>query len=381
MKKGFTLLELLSVIIVIAVITLIAVPVVTGITTKVRLNALKSSANGLLEASNLYYSEYINTKTIRFDIDDNNISSSDTTNLLSYKGEVKEGTVIINKKGETTLCITDGTNSVYKNYKDKKVVEAANKKCNIPSSTYIVYLDNQATLSELSNEELTNELDELKQRVAQLESNKADQSDLELVSSAKATINDIYPVGSIYITYTEDTAAKVQNKFGGTWEKIEDRFLLSDGDTYTAGNTGGSATNAHTHSVTASGTVNGHALTATEMPYHRHGIPALSGTAASAGSHSHGYRAYWTTITDGSNSGRVAASFNAQSGEDPGSTTTKEAGAHTHSVTTNASNTEYAGSGGSHSHTFTGTAVTSGISSDTNNMPPYLVVYMYKRTA
>lgn len=35
--------------------------------------------------------------------------------------------------------------------------------------------------------------------------------------------------------------------FGGTWVQLKDRFLLSAGDTYTAGNTGGSATNSHTH--------------------------------------------------------------------------------------------------------------------------------------
>lgn len=30
----------------------------------------------------------------------------------------------------------------------------------------------------------------------------------------------IYPVGSIYMSYTDDTVAKVQARFGGTWEKF-----------------------------------------------------------------------------------------------------------------------------------------------------------------
>lgn len=45
--------------------------------------------------------------------------------------------------------------------------------------------------------------------------------------------------------------------FGGTWEQIEDRFLLACGSTYKAGATGGEAT---------------HKLTTNEMPTHRHDL-------------------------------------------------------------------------------------------------------------
>lgn len=45
--------------------------------------------------------------------------------------------------------------------------------------------------------------------------------------------------------------------FGGTWEPIKDRFLLLAGDTYKAGSTGGEAT---------------HKLTVEEMPSHKHNI-------------------------------------------------------------------------------------------------------------
>ena len=49
----------------------------------------------------------------------------------------------------------------------------------------------------------------------------------------------IYPVGSIYMSVNSTSPASL---FGGTWEQIKDTFLLSAGDTYTAGATGGSAT-------------------------------------------------------------------------------------------------------------------------------------------
>lgn len=56
------------------------------------------------------------------------------------------------------------------------------------------------------------------------------------------TILEAYPIGSIYLSVV-DTNPRVF--FGGTWERIKDRFLLSAGDTYTAESTGGSATHAH----------------------------------------------------------------------------------------------------------------------------------------
>lgn len=47
-----------------------------------------------------------------------------------------------------------------------------------------------------------------------------------------------YPIGSIYISASSATPG---SHFGGTWEQIKDVFLLSAGNTYHAGLTGGSA--------------------------------------------------------------------------------------------------------------------------------------------
>lgn len=58
-----------------------------------------------------------------------------------------------------------------------------------------------------------------------------------------------YPVGSIYISINETDPGTL---FGGTWERLKDRFLLSAGDTYSAGATGGSADAVllkHTHNI------------------------------------------------------------------------------------------------------------------------------------
>lgn len=63
----------------------------------------------------------------------------------------------------------------------------------------------------------------------------------------------IYPVGSIYMSVN---SADPGTLIGGTWERIKDRFLLSAGDTYAAGNTGGSAKAklpSHTHTFGSNG--------------------------------------------------------------------------------------------------------------------------------
>lgn len=52
----------------------------------------------------------------------------------------------------------------------------------------------------------------------------------------------IYPIGSIYMTTSMVSPAVL---FGGTWERIKDRFILGAGDTYSNGTTGGSTAHRH----------------------------------------------------------------------------------------------------------------------------------------
>ena len=83
------------------------------------------------------------------------------------------------------------------------------------------------------------------------------------------SVDQFYPVGSIYMSVNNVNPA---NLFGGTWEQIKDKFLLSAGDTYSAGSTGGEAT---------------HTLTVDEMPSHNHAFTnnqrAMTDTGATNG--------------------------------------------------------------------------------------------------
>ena len=116
-------------------------------------------------------------------------------------------------------------------------------------------LGNDATLQDSLDElySIADKYDELKTKISSLKSD---------------VINEMYPVGSIYISTDIKTASAVATKLGGTWEAYgSGRTLVSSGSNgvtnYTAGSTGGSSTTtlstsnlpSHTHTYTPSGNI------------------------------------------------------------------------------------------------------------------------------
>ena len=132
----------------------------------------------------------------------------------------------------------------------------------------------------------------------------------------------VYPVGSIYIS---ENSTSPETLFGGTWVQIKDTFLLSAGDIYSAGSSGGEAS---------------HTLTIAEMPAHTHNF-AQGGSAFVIGSNTN----------------------------------------HDH-LTLNSGFYSMENGGWFYDHRKNLSSITStGNSQAHNNMPPYFTVYMWKRTA
>lgn len=135
-------------------------------------------------------------------------------------------------------------------------------------------------------------------------------------------LSRIYPVGSIYMSVTSASPADL---FGGTWERIKDRFLLASGDTYSAGSTGGEAQ---------------HTLTVDEMPSHHHTIDVYASAESRIG----------TTLRDAQQGKPLSAIWAENSATMSGENFEQHIG-------------------------------NTGSSKPHNNMPPYLTVYIWKRIA
>lgn len=61
-----------------------------------------------------------------------------------------------------------------------------------------------------------------------------------------AVVERDHPIGSLYISENATSPAEL---YGGTWERIEGKFIMGASDTYPAGSTGGSATHYHDYKI------------------------------------------------------------------------------------------------------------------------------------
>ena len=156
----------------------------------------------------------------------------------------------------------------------------------------------------------------------------------------------MYPVGSIYLSVSSTNPSTY---FGGTW------VAWGSGRVPVGINTSDSNFNA----VEKTGGASAVTLTASQMPSHTHTFTGSSTTTNSAGGHTHNIG---RDTDGGSGSSRYTVHKAGASGAQ-GTSPTSSAGAHTHTLTPKGKN---ANTGGGGSHT---------------NLQPYIVCYMWKRTA
>ena len=247
-SKGFTLIELISVIILMGVIALITVPIIKDTIESAREKNFKNSALGLIEAANEYY---LNSKLtgdyfeeIEFKVNNGKMVSGDKE--LSFNGRVPVGDsyVKIKANGDVAINITDGEFYAVKDYDE------------IGAS--IGTSEDTALL----REELAKKIAELEKKV---DSNKTSILDLTNKENSNNIFLKTYPVGSIYIS---TSSANPSTIYGGTWERYGQGKTLvglneSETEFSTINKTGGEKT---------------HTLTINEMPSHNHQIGSGDGS-------------------------------------------------------------------------------------------------------
>ena len=103
-------------------------------------------------------------------------------------------------------------------------------------------------------------------------------------------LDNVYPIGSIYMSIN---STNPNNLFGGTWEQINNCFLLAQGSEFAAGSSGGEKN---------------HTLSAAEMPSHNHGIYSGYGDGSN---NTDAYRyQFWASAAQGwHESGQLATSY------------------------------------------------------------------------
>ena len=224
--------------------------------------------------------------------------------------------------GTPSVTLVDGDGATEgKPYKKFKFANLKGEKGDTGGVAPVVQGTGTATGSVMSQNAVTTELE------SKANLDASNLTDENIASWA----NKFFPVGSIYMSVDSTSPASF---LGGTWERIKDCFLWATGDTasitytengvsvtksLTAGSTGGEAT---------------HTLTNGEMPYHNHQLLRYldTGSAYSAG---YGAGDHTGILSETASTAYVPSMW-----------------------------TSYVGGNQPH-----------------NNMPPYLAVYMWKRTA
>ena len=214
------------------------------------------------------------------------------------------------------------------------------------------------------------------------------------VDAPNGILDKVYPVGSIYMSVVNTNPGTL---FGGTWTALGGRFLIGADSTYSAGATGGSATKtlatgnlpshshglgSHVHSVGAhSHGLNGHTHSYTAPANHTHGLSSGAAMVGVVGGRfsfglksatfNHNKVEMSGFAADSSGTTTLAAGLFGSTDSGGGSTGATTGGASGSTANSSAFNTGAA----------SGNTGATGSGSAFNIMPPYLSVYMWKRTA
>lgn len=105
-RKGFTVIELLTTIVVLAIVSLIVTPIVIDFIKDAQEGTAKNSAYGLLDAARSYHTLEMSDKGVTSSV---TIRFPEGDSKLEYHGKLPDsGTLVIEADGKTTLQVQIG---------------------------------------------------------------------------------------------------------------------------------------------------------------------------------------------------------------------------------------------------------------------------------
>lgn len=218
--------------------------------TPVNAEMLTEFQNNIIDAINISGNASLNASTALTTA--NSANEKSTTALSKSEKAISDASYSKDKVEELATIIGDRGTTVYVNSQ--------------PQPNISFQLDPQTQInSKLTKDfESLTSIDSLNEDVlfAIKETSNGNNKKCSWATIKSQILNLTYPVGSIYMSVN---STNPQILFGGSWEKIEDRFLLGAGTIYLAGEIGGEAK---------------HTLSEEEMPNHSH-----SGKTANIATH------------------------------------------------------------------------------------------------
>lgn len=190
----------------------------------------------------------------------------------------------------------------------------------------------------------------------------------EMIKGIKEEVKlEAFPVGSIYLSTNSDNPS---NYLGGTWESYgQGRTLVGEGTGTDSNNT------AKLFNAGATGGEYTHKITLAEIPAHTH---TFSATTNAVGNHTHGTgNSTWSAFNVFQSATMSRRLLYGGSGTKKGYQWTTDSTSSYNSIGA----VTATGAAGSHSHTVSGNTGVAGSSTAGNNIQPYIVTYMWKRTS
>ena len=245
-RKGFTLVELLAVIVILAIISIITIPMIGNVIEESKKKALEQSVNGLVEAARYYSID--NDGTYEFLFDENKKGETINGKKLSYNGSINaEGKLYLDQDGNISICVYNDKYYAYKNYNSGIVIgNRSEDNCDIGydviSNKYIAFLESEGMSSNIySKDEVNNLIDSVDSKVttnkneitnikSTIETLQNNLNDYALQSSLNTTNTNLNNLSQI-VTNNTNEITELKNKQPQTI--ISKTSLKNPGDTFT----------------------------------------------------------------------------------------------------------------------------------------------------